>query len=343
MIPRNILFLFIFFASISTTTNAQAVISGQYSSDVLNDAWKYYTFRQPSSPTTHALARKRQLRIEVSPQFRLTSKFKPVFNFVRGDDRDGFYSSMSALNGKDLFSSIGIRANLSYTLCDNITIGAAFLFDFESIGVGHVISSASPQIISLNNISRHQIYYHNYKSVELSSTYHSIITNFLAYEARTSISFGNARQEYEQSYAFNQGKQRNSIGYVFYDDRMHYNFFNHSFVGGLSFFTPRRTLQATLLLDVGYTTYFNKQLERPFYSRQLYDQVIDPFNRNPWDLYCAPWFMLSINTPAVFSIRFHYGFEVSKQHRRYSSAPLRSTAGVTLSWRLTNARMVPKE
>lgn len=335
---RNIYFFIMLIAFIVTTANAQAFVNEQYSTDDLNDVWKYYTFRQPSSPTTHALNRKGQLRFELSPLFQLPSKFEPIFNKKNSDERGN--SDNITIDG----SFNGIRVNICYTPWERITLEASFsmLFTYTT-AIGHVINSPSLKIISVNNISRHQIYSSNYKMGELSGTYHANITNYLAYEFRTAISLGNGTQTYNMSYGSNQRTEPNALGYSYINDKLRYNIFNHSFVGGLSIFTPRRTLQATLLLDVGYTTYFNKQLEHPFHSQQLYDQVIAPFNRNPWDLYCAPALMLSINTPKVFSIRFHYGFDLSKQHLRYDGAPLRSTAGVTLSWRLTNARMLPKE
>lgn len=337
MIRRNLLFVFIFIACIAATYKAHGVVKAQQSTEDLNDVWKYYSFKQLSSPTTHALNRKGQLRFELSPLFQLPSKFEPIFNKKNSDERGN--SDNITIDG----SFNGIRVNICYTPWERITLEASMLFTYTT-AIGHVINSPSLKIISVNNISRHQIYSSNYKMGELSGTYHANITNYLAYEFRTAISLGNGTQTYNMSYGSNQWSDRNASGYYSYkNDKLRYNIFNHSFVGGLSIFTPRRTLQASLLVDVGYTTYFNKQLEHPFYSRQLYDQVIAPFNRNPWDLYCAPWFMLSINTPSVFSIRFHYGFEVSKQHRRYDSSPLRSTVGVTLSWRIIKVRMVPKE
>ena len=343
----------ILIASTATNTSAQVLdLSNMYPAEVVDvkNVWKYYSFRQPSSPTTYALSRKGQLRIELSPHIRLNNMPDSIFMLDVGDGR-----TMAKYCYRDKFpiNCAGSRINISYTPWEHITLGAAFLFTQTFQHIGHVVAQFSDDDniageFDVNNLFRHQIYSSTFMSGELSGAYHSVITNFMAYEVRTAMSIGSGKQRYNDTYSCNTGDYSyfgENIKYIssVYDDYFKYTMFNHSFVGGLSFFTPRRTLQASLLVDVGYTTYFNKQLERPFYSRQLYDQVIDPFNRNPWDLYCAPWFMLSINTPAVFSIRFHYGFEVSKQHRRYDGAPLRSTAGVTLSWRLTNARMLPKE
>lgn len=343
----------ILIASTATNTSAQVLdLSNMYPAEVVDvkNVWKYYSFRQPSSPTTYALSRKGQLRIEYSPQIHLSNMPDSIFKLDNGDGRS---RAKYFFEDKFMTDGIGGRANISYTPWEHITLGAAFVYTQMIEHVGHVVAQFSDDDniageFDANNLFRHQIYSSTFMSGELSGAYHSVITNFMAYEVRTAMSIGSGKQRYNDTYSRNTGDYSyfgENIKYIYslYDDYFKYNMFNHSFVGGLSFFTPRRTLQASLLVDVGYTTYFNKQLERPFYSRQLYDQVIEPFNRNPWDLYCAPWFMLSINTPAVFSIRFHYGFEVSKQHRRYDSAPLRSTVGFTLSWRLTNARMLPKE
>ena len=339
---NRIIIIAIFIASNVATLSAQVLdLSNMFPEELadVNNVWKYYSFRQPSSPTTYALSRKNQLRIELSPQVHLNTMPDSIF-MLDVDDRR--IIAKKVFKNKEINEGFGFRANISFTPWEHITLGAAFVYSNMSERVGHVVAQFSDDDnpiagFDANNLFRHQIYSSTFMSGELSGAYHSVITNFMAYEVRTAMSLGAGKQSFHETYS-----HLGDYGFV-RGDCLEYKIFNHSFVGGLSFFTPRRTLQATLLLDVGYTTYFNKQLERPFYSRQLYDQVIAPFNRNPWDLYCAPWFMLSINTPSVFSIRFHYGFEVSKQHRRYDSAPLRSTVGVTLSWRIIKVRMVPKE
>lgn len=344
MRPYRILFFVMLIASAVTTSSAQVLdLSDMFPADVvdINNVWKYYSFRQPTSPTTYGLSRKGQFRIETSTQFHLSNMPDTIFMLDNDDER---FETEHFFKNKFMVDGSSSRINISYTPWEHITLGAAFAYTLMIEHVGHVVAQLSDVDNILgefdaNNLFRHQVYSSNFMSGELSGSYHSVITNFLAYEARTAISVGKGVQSYKESY----GYKMENAGYKYKADELRYGIFNHNFVGGLSVFTPRRTLQASFLLDVGYTTYFNKRLVEPFLSQQLFSQVIDPFNRNPWDLYYAPWFILSINTPAVFSIRFHYGFEVSKQHRRYASAPLRTTAGLTLSWRLTNTRMVPKK
>lgn len=179
-----------------------------------------------------------------------------------------------------------------------------------------------------------------------------MITNNLACEARTTLLLGSGQHVYRSSYtiyelrAFYQDRVNFSdnevIGVAFvngrnHDDILRYGMFNQSFDIGLSAFTSQRLLQATLLFKVGYTTYFNKRLDEPFLSQQMYAQVIEPFNQNPLELYCMPSFLIRINTPKVVCIQLHCSVPISHGNT------IKPAFGFNVTWRILRMRIMPSD
>lgn len=341
---RNILICVILSVTayaVSAQENGYIDLSSMFVEDITENIWKHYSFRPSQSPTTYALSLRKQFRLEFSPQIYMQRKIDTLFLLDNGDGRS---DANRFFQEKRMFEGMGGRINISYTAFDNITFGAAFLYKMMIQDVGHLVAQfpddGSALRFDVNNLYRHQSYNSMFLLGEMSGTYHNLISSFCAYELRTALSMGRGKIIFYESYGVPSGKT--GRGYFYNDDGLQYNIFNHSFEAGVSVFIPKRWLQLTALLNVGYTTYFNKKPVGNFYSRQVYEQVVIPFNQHPWDLFCAPSLMLSINTPKVFSIRFHCGFETSVQHVRYKGEGIRPIIGWTLSWRITNAGNFPK-
>ena len=330
----KLLLLLLFVVGIQSSAVAQAEYDAveRVTDDVRNNVWKYYSYRPMLPPVTYALSRKNQINIEVSSQLYCGRKFDPIFLLENKDGRIGanyYYLNERGVDG------VGGRFCISYAPWTNVTVSYSFLYSNVE-DIGHLAGqpkSINTSIFDSNNGYRYQLYCKQIALGEFSATYHNSITNYMSYEVRTTFALGRGKHEYEESYD-------NPILHHSKNDLFSYNLFNHGLDVGLSIYTSNRVFQFSFMMDLGYTTYFNKNVISPFLSQQIYSQVIEPFNHNPFDLYCTPWVILSFNTPNLFSCRINFGMEFSKNYIVYDGMSRRKIFGLTLSWCLNKGRVL---
>ena len=322
---------------------------------VAANTWRNYSFRPPQLPTTHALALKGQMRIELGYQVYWPEK-QVVLNeqtTLRQTGPVGPKISPSDIPTE--IPSLGdLRIGANYTPWKHFSVGVALMGSYRR-HVGQLESqplTTETSVFNHNNLFRYQPYTSSFLGGELSGTFHAVISSNFACEVRTTLLLGSGRHVYSDSYtfykigAFYQDELSFSnyevIGTTFIngrnrDDILRYGMFNQCFDIGLSAFTSQRLLQATLLFNVGYTTYFNKKLDEPCLSQQLYAQVIDPFNQNPMELCYTPSFLIRINTPKIATIQLHCSVPFSH------SNTIKPVFGLNVTWRILKTGIMPSD
>lgn len=316
----------------TSAQNGTAIIDNTQLNNIQDDIWKHYSFRPSMSPTTYTLSEKNKFRFDLSPLFFLKRKVDTLYSIYSNDGRSyakDFFENNSVVDG------IGARINVSYTPFERITFGTAFSYKYMINDVGHLITTQHSDVSLLasevNNLYRHQVYSSKFLLGELSGTFHDIINSFCAFEIRSSIALSRSKLNFFESHGM-RDVQSGRSAYSYKDDGLQYYIFNHSFEFGFSVFPAKRWVQFTALLAVGYTTYFRKKTVGEFHSKQVYEQVVIPFNLHPYDMFWSPSVMLSFNLPNLISLRLHCGFEGSVQHFRYNNEGFRPIFGLMLSF-----------
>ena len=262
----------------------------------------HYQFRPALPPTTNVLATQGRLRLEFGGQ-----------GYIKKENEIAVFGisipvSLSKVNlnpllhyllpAEHISSSSGVfmmgetRSGVSYTPWDNITLGAAY------------ISSLSFDAQTTINPDVNTDFDKSCGLFELSGTYHRIMGKYWGFETRTTLGFGRGNYRYTQQY------MRDTLTIREYDYRR-YGLFNHSLEGGISVFTPRRRVQLTLLMNTGYTRYFNSRIDKtkdqPEDHEQLATAIIPKGT-----VYMDPSLVLSLNARRVFSFQAHVGYPMGR-------------------------------
>ena len=171
----------------------------------------------------------------------------------------------------------------------------------------------------------------NIDMLELSGSYHRLVGEWWAWEGRTTLSLGWGHHIYLRT--FNYGEPAEVSPYfrgADQNDELRYNLFNHSLEGAVSVFTKRKRLQLTLLVNAGYTVYFNAR--GLIIQQQVYEQLASVLNRRRATLYMDPALVLNLNCRRVFSFQAHVGFPMGIGERELRTFV--PTIGLGMSFRI---------
>ena len=266
----------------------------------------HYQFRPALPPTTNVLATQGRLRLEFGGQGYIKMENEiTVFGISIPVSLSTMILATPLLHYllpvEHISSSSGVflagetRTGLSYTAWDNITLGAAY------------ISSLSFDAQTTINPDVNTDFDKSCGLFELSGGYHRIMGRYWGFETRTSLGFGRGKYGYTQRYMQDTLTIREC-------DNRRYGIFNHSLEGGLSVFTPRRRVQLTLLVNAGYTRYYNVRPYTKGFQRSdlnnyepLHTAIIPKGT-----VYVDPSLVLSLNARRVFSFQAHVGYPMGR-------------------------------
>lgn len=287
---------------------------------------KYLNFRPWQPPTSRALAHKGQLRFELGHQTYWNHKDS---YFAQPDSARPSITEHQASKTIKALMIYDLRMGATYTPWDHVTLGVAYLhnhrtIDFPLRRLPNGETSAGTNHSYLYTTA-------NANSIELSGTYHATIGTNFAYEARTALTIGRGKHTYQWSWCIPTTTD-------YFDEILRYTVFNHSLEGGLSAFTKNRMLQATLLLNAGYTGYISSG---EIIQKQVWEQMASHISKHPVSLYFTPSMLFTFNAPKVFSIQMHIGLPMGRHDTEICTRL--PTIGMNLSWRLLRPRIAPEE
>lgn len=285
---------------IATTTTAALLMALGFAAHAQDNIHhkQQYTFRPSLPPITHTLALKKQLSIDFSRQL--------YWGTAHSADQ-GVFADFGGCIFRNFKHVSDSRIGISYTPWEHITIGAAYIgtrrYDLKHL-------EPSPTTITSHDIDN-IAFSNSMDMLGLSATYHRQAGEWWAWEARTSLSLGRGRHTYFDSFVYpakgyNPRLMNDPRATALHNDELRYNLFNHSLEGAVSVFTKRKRLQLTLLVNAGYTLYFNAR--GLIIQQQVYEQLASVLNRRRATLYMDPALVLNINCHRMFSLQTHVGF-----------------------------------
>lgn len=291
-----------------------------------DDYTKYLNFRPWQPPTSRALAHKGQLRFELGHQTYWD--YKDSYIAQPDSTRPSFLDYQTTKSIKALLI-YDLRVGATYTPWEHVTLGVAYIrnhrmadFPLRQLPEGQTSAGTNHSFLSFEA---------NANSLELSGTYHATLGTNFAYEARTALTIGRGKHTYEMAY-------RIPATTNYFDEILHYTVFNHSLEGGLSAFTKSRMLQATLLLNAGYTGYISSG---EIVQKQVWEQMASHISKHPVSLYFTPSLLFTFNAPKVFSLQMHIGLPMGRHDTEICTRL--PSVGFNLSWRLLRPRIAPEE
>lgn len=287
---------------------------------------KRLNFRPWQPPTSRALAHKGQLRFELGHQTYWNHKES---YFAQPDSARLSITEHQAFQAIKAIMFHDLRVGASYTPWEHITLGVAYIrnyrmadFPLHRLPEGQTSAGTNHSFMSFAAKAN---------SLELSGTYHAPLGTNFAYEARTALTIGRGKHTYKMSWCIPTTTD-------YFDEILRYTVFNHSLEGGLSAFTKNRMLQATLLLNAGYTGYISSG---EIVQKQVWEQMASHISKHPVSLYFTPSLLFTFNAPKVFSLQMHIGLPMGRHDTKICTRL--PSVGFNLSWRLLRPRIAPEE
>lgn len=294
-------------------------------------------------PTSHALAYKGQVRLDLGLQQYIKSGIKPDPNY---DTYQWFNPHFLTTK---LEYSMDASVGLSFSPSNRLTLGAAALFSNRTFSCPAQSYNAKATFDDW------------FCGMDLSATYHNWFGGRFAYEVRYNFGFSHMDSKVEAfKTQWNVGGRHEHIAALLIeaaaaaerklassegDDHIGGWALRHGIMGGVSAFNDSRSLQGTLMLQADYVRF--KKREYGYLQHDDYSPVLMQYDINKrfvgdrGHAQLTPALLFAYHAKYVFSAQFHVGLPISVLDGKiYAPCP---TWGIQLSFRLKKWHRTPPD